>query len=108
MKGSEVRGQNHSLADGTIIRPRLAIVDDPQTTESAWSASQCRQREAIFNIDVLGMAGPGQKIAALVCCTVIRPDDLADNLLDRDKNPEWAGERTKLIYDFPTAEKLWH
>ena len=31
MKGSEIRGQNHALADGTIIRPRLAVVDDPQT-----------------------------------------------------------------------------
>jgi hypothetical protein len=107
MKGSEIRGQNHVLADGTILRPRLAIIDDPQTTESAWSLSQCRQREHILASDILGMAGPDQKIAALVCCTVIRPDDMADNLLDRDKHPEWYGDRTKMIYSFPTDEKLW-
>jgi hypothetical protein len=107
MKGSEIRGQNHVLANGTILRPRLAIIDDPQTTESAWSLSQCRQREHILASDILGMAGPDQKIAALVCCTVIRPGDMADNLLDRDKHPEWYGERTKMIYSFPIDDKLW-
>ena len=107
MKGSEIRGQNHALADGTIIRPRLAVVDDPQTTESAWSLTQSKQREAILASDILGMAGPGQKIAAIMCCTVIRPGDMADNILDRNKHPQWQGERTKMVYSFPTDEKLW-
>ena len=107
MKGSEIRGQNHALADGTIIRPRLAVVDDPQTTESAWSLTQSKQREAILASDILGMAGPGQKIAAIMCCTVIRPGDMADNILDRKKHPQWQGERTKMVYSFPTDEKLW-
>ena len=40
-------------------------------------------------------------------CTVIRPGDMADNILDRDKHPEWNGERTKMVYAFPTNEKLW-
>src|SRR5262249_19589430 len=65
------------------------------------------QREAILAGDILGMAGPGQKIAGLLCCTVIRPDDMADNILDRKQHPEWAGERTKMVYSFPTDEKLW-
>ena len=47
------------------------------------------------------------KIAAIMCCTVIRPDDMADNVLDRKKHPLWQGERTKLVYEFPTNEKLW-
>ena len=53
------------------------------------------------------MAGPGKKIAAILCATVIRPGDLADNILNRDKHPEWQGERTKMVYAFPTNEKLW-
>jgi phage terminase large subunit GpA-like protein len=40
-------------------------------------------------------------------CTVIRPGDMADNILDRDKHPEWNGERTKMVYSFPANEKLW-
>ena len=107
MKGSDIRGQNHARPDGPVVRPALVMVDDPQTTESAWSPSQSQRREAILAGDVLGMAGPGKKIAGLMACTVIRPDDMADRILDRDKHPEWQGERTKMIYSFPTDEKLW-
>jgi len=107
MKGSDIRGQNHARADGQVVRPQLVMVDDPQTTESAWSPSQSQRREAILAGDVLGMAGPGKKIAGLLCATVIRPADMADNILDRQKHPEWQGERTKLVYSFPTNEKLW-
>ena len=107
MKGSDIRGQNYARADGQVVRPQLVLVDDPQTTESAWSPSQSQRREAILAGDVLGMAGPGKKIAGLMACTVIRPGDMADRLLDREKHPEWQGERTKMVYAFPTNEKLW-
>ena len=107
MKGSDIRGQNYARADGRVVRPQLVMVDDPQTTESAWSPSQSQRREAILAGDVLGMAGPGKKISGLMACTVIRPGDMADNILDRDKHPEWQGERTKMVYAFPTDEKLW-
>lgn len=108
MRGSDIRGQNHSRPDGTVVRPTLVLIDDPQTTESAWSYSQSRRREAIVAGDVLGMAGPGKKIAGLMACTVIRPGDMADSILNRDKHPEWKGERTKLMYSFPENEKLWN
>ena len=32
---------------------------------------------------------------------------MADNILSHDKHPKWNGERTKLVYAFPTNEKLW-
>jgi len=107
MKGSDIRGQNYARADGQVVRPQLVLVDDPQTTESAWSPSQSQRREAILAGDVLGMAGPGKKIAGLMACTVIQPADMADNILDREKHPEWQGERTKMVYAFPSSEKLW-
>jgi len=53
------------------------------------------------------LSGPGQKISGIMPCTVIRPGDMADTILDRDKHPEWNGERTKMVYTFPTDEKLW-
>jgi hypothetical protein len=107
MKGSDIRGQNYARSDGRVVRPQLVMVDDPQTTESAWSPSQSQRREAILAGDVLGMAGPGKKISGLMACTVIRPGDMADNILDRQKHPEWQGDRTKMVYAFPTNEKLW-
>lgn len=53
------------------------------------------------------LAGPGEKIAMFMTLTVVRPDDLADRLLDRDKHPQWQGERTKMVFAFPGDEALW-
>jgi hypothetical protein len=64
-------------------------------------------RESILAGAVLGLGGPGKKISGIMPYTVIRPSDMADNILDRDKHPEWNGERTRMVYSFPTNEKLW-
>lgn len=102
-----LRGQLHRLGDGTIIRPELVLLDDPQTRESASSVTQCADRLAIIRGDVLGMAGPGRKVSALMPCTVIRDGDVADELLNRETNPAWQGERTSAVYAWPKNESLW-
>ena len=104
---SNIRGQQHSTIDGQVIRPDLVLVDDPQTRDSARSPDQTAKRLAILNGDVLGMSGPGRKISGLLTCTKIYDNDLADRILDRKRNPEWQGECTKMVYVFPTNEKLW-
>ena len=103
-----IRGMKYKRSDGQTVRPSLVVIDDPQTDESARSLSQCATRESILAGAILGLAGPGKKISGIMPCTVIRPDDMADRLLDRDKHPEWNGERTQMVYTFPTDEKLWH
>ena len=102
-----IRGMKFKKPDGRTIRPSLVIVDDPQTTESAGSLEQTRKRVRVLAGDILGLAGPGKKIAGVMPCTVIRPGDMADEILDKVKHPEWQGERMKLVYKFPTNEKLW-
>jgi hypothetical protein len=102
-----IRGMKHKRVDGVSVRPSLVLIDDPQTDESARSPSQCATRERILAGAILGLAGPGRKIAGLMTLTVVRPDDLADRILDRDKHPQWQGERTKMVYSFPTADRLW-
>ena len=95
------------MPDGRTVRPPLVVLDDPQTDESARSLSQCATREGILAGAVLGLAGPGQKISR-------------DHAVHRDparghgrrhprpgKHPEWNGERTRLVYAFPTDEALW-
>jgi hypothetical protein len=102
-----LRGMKFKRPDGKTVRPSLVVVDDPQTDGSARSPSQCATRERILAGAVLGLAGPGRKIAGIMPCTVIAPGDVADNILDRQKHPEWNGTRTKMVYAFPTNEKLW-
>lgn len=102
-----VRGMKYKRPDGVTSRPSLVIVDDPQTDESARSPLQCSHREGVLAGAVLGLAGPGKKIAGIMPCTVIRPGDMADNILSSDKHPRWNGSRTKMVYKFPTDEARW-
>jgi hypothetical protein len=102
-----IRGMKYKRADSRTVRPTLVVLDDPQTDESARSLSQCATRESILAGAVLGLSGPGTKISGIMPCTVIRPGDMADAILDRDRHPEWNGQRTKLVYAFPTDEALW-
>jgi hypothetical protein len=104
---SRIRGMKFKRADGRAVRPTLVVLDDPQTDESARSDQQVRSRMETLNGAILNLAGPGQKISGIMPCTVIRPGDMADQILDRDKYPAWQGERTKLVYSFPDNEKLW-
>ncbi|MEX0585112.1 MAG: terminase gpA endonuclease subunit, partial [Pirellulales bacterium] len=104
---SAIRGAQHRLPDGTIIRPDLVLTDDPQTRESAESTTQSATRERIMSADILGLAGPGKSISVLMPCTVIAPGDMADNLLNRELHPEWRGERLKMLLAFPANMELW-
>jgi hypothetical protein len=103
-----IRGMSAKrAADGRKVRPSLVLIDDPQTDESARSPSQVQAREAVLKGAILGLAGPGCKIAGLCTVTVVCPEDLADRLLDRRRHPAWQGQRTKLVYEWPQATSLW-
>ncbi len=104
---SRIRGMKYKRADGRAVRPSLVVLDDPQTDESARSPQQIQGRLETLNGAILNLAGPGQKISGIMPCTVIRPGDLADQILDRESHPVWQGERTKLVYRFPDNQKLW-
>lgn len=107
LTGDGIRGSLLTLTTGEAIRPDLVLLDDPSTDESAASPSQNATREQLVSGAVLGMAGPGKTISAVMPCTVIRPGDMADNLLDRSKHPLWRGERTKLLRSMPADLDAW-
>jgi len=102
-----IRGSKFRTRDNKVHRPSLVILDDPQTDESAESATQSAKRERLISSAVLGMAGPGQKISVIMPCTVIQRGDMADRMLDREKHPEWKGHRTAMIIRWPTRMDLW-
>ena len=102
-----IRGMSYQRTDGANVRPSLVLIDDPQTRKSAASLVQTNKREQVINGDVLGLAGPGVRISALVACTVIHPGDLSDRMLDREKHPEWQGKRTRLLKSLPTNLNQW-
>lgn len=102
-----IRGIKAATPDGKTIRPDFAIADDPQTDDSAVSLTTIDKYERRLKGAVKGLAGPGKTIAIVVPCTVIAPRDLSDRLLDRERNPQFQGERMRAVYAFPTATDLW-
>ena len=102
-----VRGAKATLADGSQVRPDLVLLDDPQTDGSARSPAQSEQRLKTVRSTILGLAGPGQRIACLCACTVIVRGDLADRMLDRKAHPEWQGLACKLMNSMPKRMELW-
>jgi hypothetical protein len=104
---AHLKGQAHGRPDGTIIRPSLLLLDDLQTRASAASTTQTRRAIRLLNGDILGLAGPGQRIAAMLTCTRCYDGDLASQVTDRQRSPEWHGQVGKLVVAFPADAALW-
>lgn len=103
--GSKIRGRRKKRGD-KVERPTLGLVDDFQTRTSARSKMQCQTRLNIVQDDIPGLPGPDQAWSCLLTCTVIEPDDAADQLLDRSKHPDWRGIRQAFLESLPNAEAL--
>jgi hypothetical protein len=101
-----IRGMKYKRADGqrASVARRARRSANRRIGPVAFAVRNAREHSRRA---VLGLAGPGKKISGIMPCTVIRPSDMADNILCRDKHPEWNGERTKMVYGFPSNEKLW-
>ena len=101
------RGANRASRGGEKRRPSLAIVDDPQTDESANSDTQCHTRLRIIKGAVKMLGSADKPMSVVVPCTVIRRGDLADRLLDPEENPEFNGRRYKMLETLPTDLSWW-
>jgi hypothetical protein len=102
-----VRGMKSSTVQGKVLRPDMCLVDDPQDDDSAESETQTGKRERIIKGALKGLAGPGKTIAMAIPCTVIAPEDLSSRILDRKRNPQFRGERMKMVYVLPKRMDLW-
>lgn len=103
-----IRGMQIKLDDGTVLRPDFALIDDPQTRESAGSVKQITDRENTITGDIKGLAGPGKQIACFMAMTVIYPNDLACRFLSDDAHPDWHADKVPMIVKWPKAiDTLW-
>lgn len=94
------RGLNYATIDGRIMRPTLAVVDDPQDRETAKSATRVRDTIDRIDGDIAGMAGPDQQMAMVMPCTVIQRNDVAEHYLN---DPDWHTVRVGQVIKWPTG-----
>lgn len=89
------------------MRPDLAIIDDPETRESANSSTQTNQRELTIEQDIAGLGGPGKRISRVLLTTVSNRHCLSWAFTDPKIKPSWNGKRYKLLVQKPEREDLW-
>jgi hypothetical protein len=82
-------------------RPDLVILDDIQKDQKADSPGSCDKIVKLIDGAIEGLAGPGQLIAAIMPCTVIREGDVSDTFLQPTLRPEWQGERCSMVLSWP-------
>lgn len=102
------RGMFYCRSDGTIERPGLVLIDDPQTDESADSPLQVADRLDIIRKSILRMGGHRSSMAVILNSNIIKPDDVPDQLSDHNRNPSWQSERIPMVRKFADLhESFW-
>jgi len=98
------RGLNHATEDGRVLRPDLVFIDDPQDKSVAKSPSQVLSIIDVIDTDVMGMAGPNERMPVLLSCTVMQPGDVATHYLDAK---DWRAVKVGQIVTWPDNRELW-
>lgn len=102
------RGMKHKTHDGRTIRPDFVLIDDAQTDASARQPGQVAQRIDKLYRTVLRLAGHKTPLAVFVAGTVIQPDDMIAQLLDREQHPSFRAERCQMVRRWSDAhETFW-
>ncbi|MGE4136416.1 MAG: terminase gpA endonuclease subunit [Pirellulales bacterium] len=99
---ASIRGPNlaHPVT-GEFMRPDLVLPDDVQKDQGAESPATCDKIIRLIEGAIMGLAGPGEAMAIVMPCTVIREGDVADTFLDRNKKPDFQGERCQMVTRWP-------
>jgi len=102
-----INGLQHTKQDGKVIRPDIAFIDDPQTLASARSQVLSKKRIDVLHQSIRGLAGPRRGITIIMACTKMYENDLACQILDSKKYPQWTSHTFKMMHSFPENMKLW-
>lgn len=93
------RGLNHPNNDGSVFRPTLVLVDDPQSREVAKSPHQISLTIEVIDGDIGGLGEAGKKMPILMSGNCIVPGDVMDHYLN---SSGWSGLRVPRIVSWPT------
>lgn len=89
-------------------RPDMALIDDPETREVAFSPTNKHQDvEDMIDGDVAGLSGPNKKMIRVVLTTIQNCNCYSYRVTDRSVKPAFAGDRYALLEVWPTNRDLW-
>lgn len=105
------RGLNLPLGDGSILRPDLALVDDPQDRKVAKSVTLVTETCSKIDSDIAGLGGAGSAFPLLLSGNCMISGDVMSRYI---ADPGWRSLRISCIESWPAkwqdrgaAYKLW-
>jgi hypothetical protein len=104
------RGARYKNEKGANVRPDFAVLDDPQTDDSATSMPQTAKRLDYIHSSISMMGGHGNELSMVCNATIKAEGDLADQLSDptSDVGENWQSVRVAMISSMPKhLDDLW-
>lgn len=99
------RGARYKNEVGENVRPDIAVLDDPQTDESAKSIPQTTERLKYIRKSIAMMGGHGHKMSMIANATVIEDNDAVEQLA---RDHSWMTIRVQMLKKLPKAmDTLW-
>lgn len=102
-----LRGQATDMPDGATARPDIIIYDDVATDAVSRNPRRVEELLHIIHATAAGLAEDGTLLSQVYCCTVNEEGDVADQLLDKSRYPQWQGIRGRSLDKFPDRMDLW-
>lgn len=99
---SAVRGLNKKGC-----RPDVAIIDDPDTEDSARSQEQAGKLEKRIDRAIAGLGGQQRGIARVMLTTLQSRLSASYTFTDPVQKPSWKGRRFRYLLKPPTRADLW-
>lgn len=88
-------------------RPQLAIIDDPDTEETARSEDQAAKLEARIDKAIAGLGGQKRRISRVMLTTLQSRISVSYRYTDPEKKPSWKGRRFRFLVSPPERQDLW-
>lgn len=104
IESRKARGLRYKRRDGSMIRPDLVLIDDPQDGKIARNPQRVDALLTRIKSDIIMSGGHAKKLACLIAATVIAPSDAVDRL---SGDASWVSRRVKMLKKRAKNESLW-
>lgn len=88
-------------------RPRVAVIDDPDTEDTSRSELQAGKLEDRIDKGIGGLGGQQRGIARVMLTTLQSRTSVSFRYTDTSAKPTWKGKRFRFLLNPPTRTELW-
>lgn len=89
------------------IRPQLALIDDPDTEDTARSEAMAKKLSDRIERAIAGLAPQGKRMSRVMLTTIQNQECVSSQFTNRQIKPSWKGKRFAFLKRMPDRQDLW-